>query len=82
MLRHSTGFVRTDVSCESKVQGRYRSFDFWISHRDFEAFRRSFQVEIERFNRFVAEQGFVEKELLLGSFYTDESDEGTDLTPA
>jgi len=53
-----------------------------MSHREFEDFRESFAGELERFNRGVADERFVERELLLGSFYKDESDDGADLTPA
>ena len=81
-MRRSKGYIRTELSCESKTNRRYRGFDFWISHREFEQFREQYAVHCERLKQWVADEGLLDRELLLGSFYVDESDEGTDLALA
>ena len=78
----SEGYVRTELR---PVEERgFRVLDYWQSHWDFEAFRRSWQHDIEQFRQWLANKEFVEFERLEASFYTDESDEGDDagLVPA
>jgi heme-degrading monooxygenase HmoA len=86
LLQKSEGFISTELKYESVVERRYKSFDHWRSHSDFEAFREGFQAEIEQLKRQVADEELVESEFLLGSFYIDENgsgfDEDTGLVPA
>ena len=72
-LAKKQGHVKSELRCESKADRRYRLWDFWLSHSDFERFRDEFQADLAEFNRKVEEQGLLEKEILLGSFYLDES---------
>ena len=57
-------------------------FDVWLSHEAFEAFRQREAAAIERFSRLMAHADVIARELMLGSFYMDELDEGDDLVPA
>jgi hypothetical protein len=72
----SEGYVRTElVPVEDR---RFRVFDYWQSHWDFEVFRESYQEDIEQFRQWLANKDLVEYEKLEASFYADESDEGGD----
>jgi hypothetical protein len=50
----------------------------------FERFREQYQAACDKLSRLIANEEWIEREILLGSFYVDESDrdEGTDLVPA
>lgn len=74
----SEGYVRTELQAVAIEDRRFRVLDYWQSHLDFEAFRESWQHDIEQFRQWLANQGWVEFEKFEASFYTDESDEGDD----
>jgi heme-degrading monooxygenase HmoA len=78
LLKKQEGFLRTELRYESVAEARYSSFDHWRSHTDFEVFRETFQVDVKRFEDEIAERKLIESEVLLGSYYVDESgdDEG------
>ncbi|MBZ5629565.1 MAG: hypothetical protein LAO06_11945 [Acidobacteriia bacterium] len=50
--------------------------DFWTSHREFEVFRAKFASHYDRFNRQVLEEGLIEKQVLVGTYYSDEPERG------
>ena len=68
----SEGYVRTELETASLQDRRFRVFDYWQSHWDFEAFRATYQRDVDQFGRWLASKELVEQETLLGSFYTDE----------
>jgi hypothetical protein len=76
--------VGTELRVESTSERRYRTFDYWKSHFGFERFREQYQADCDKLSRLIANEKWIEREILLGSFYIDESDadEGTDLVPA
>ena len=80
-LRRSTGYLGGVLRMEMGAGAgrRYKVFDYWRSHEDFESFRRERQQEIERFRLLVANEDLVKRETVLGLFYRDELDwdEGT-----
>jgi len=82
LLERSPQYLGSDLEVESKADRRYRVFDYWRSHEDFEGFREQHQEEYEKFSLWVRTEGLVERETVLGSFY-DESDldEGAGLVP-
>jgi hypothetical protein len=84
LLRRSSQYVRTELRVESVAERRYRTFDYWKSHLGFELFREQYQTDCDNLSRLIANEEWIEREILLGSFYVDESDadEGTDLVPA
>ena len=85
VLRSAEGFLLTELRYESVVERRYLGFDHWRSHEEFEAFREQQQGRLEEFQQQVAEQGLIESEILLGSFYLEQDgpeDEGSGLVPA
>jgi heme-degrading monooxygenase HmoA len=86
VLGNAEGFLLTELRYESVVERRYTSFDHWRSHKEFEAFREEQQSRLEEFQQQVAEQGLIESETLLGSFYLEQDgpdfDEGSGLVPA
>ena len=83
MLRGTDGFLGSELVCESRVERRYRLWDFWKSHVEFEAFRTAQQQAIDELAKLNASREVVLKEVQLGAFYIDEpGDEWTDLTPA
>lgn len=61
---------------------RYELRDYWISHREFEAFRGRQQLEIEQFKSWVAGKELIEREEVLGLFYLDDRDEEAGAVPA
>ena len=75
-LRRSEGYRGTEVRCESQAERRHRVLDFWASHREFEVFREKFAEDYDRFNRQVSEEGVIEKQILVGTYYTDEPEPG------
>ncbi len=84
LLRWSAEYLGTEFRLESKAGRRYKVFDYWQSHEDFESFRKQHQQQYEKFSQLIASDGLVLRETVLGSFYRNESDfdEGTGLVPA
>ena len=84
LLARSEKYLGTRLRQESKADRRNQAFDYWQSHSGFEEFREKYQLDCQNFGLLIASEGLVERELLLGSFYVDESDwdEGTDLVPS
>ena len=83
LLRGSPGYCGSKLRMEiAGRRRRYKGFDYWRSHEDFESFREQRQQEYEKFSLWVRSEGLVERETVLGSFY-DESDfdAGTDVVP-
>ena len=74
----SEGYVRTELQTASLADRSFRIFDIWQSHWDFEAFRESYQDDVEQFRRWLANKDLVDHETLVGSFYTDEADGSED----
>jgi len=83
LLRRSGEYLGTDCRLEAETERRYRVMDYWLSHEGFEEFRKAYQLEYEKFRQLVANEGLIERETLLGSFYGGGSDfdEGIDLVP-
>jgi heme-degrading monooxygenase HmoA len=83
MLRGAKGFLKSELFRESRVERRYRLWDFWRSHLQFEAFRAAQQQPIEELAQLNRSRELVLREVQLGAFYIDEPGEDwTDLTPA
>jgi hypothetical protein len=70
----SEGYLGTELHLVSLADCRYRVFDYWKSHRDFELFRGLYQQDVEQFRKWLANKDFSRQESLLGSFYVGESD--------
>ena len=82
-LAVSGRYLGTEVRVKSEAERSYQVIDYWRSHLDFETFRREHQLEYEKFSQMIANEGLVERETVLGTFYEDgPDDEWTDLTPA
>jgi hypothetical protein len=85
-LSRSVEYLKTELRLEPQGPRRYRVFDYWKSHWDFEAFRDKYQRELEEFSRLFLGEALVEREVFEGSFYEDDPglgpDEGTDLVPS
>jgi hypothetical protein len=85
-LRRLPQYLGTALRLE--LQGyrrrRYKVFDYWHSHEDFESFRREHQMDLGRFSLLIASEDLIESEIVLGSFYQDDSDfdDGTDTVPS
>ena len=79
----SRGYIRTELVRDVTDTLRFLTLDYWRSHEDFESFRKEHQQAYEKFSGLIASEGWIEREVLLGSFYKDESDfdEGTGLVP-
>ncbi|HEY7402767.1 MAG TPA: hypothetical protein VIB39_04550 [Candidatus Angelobacter sp.] len=76
-LRRSAGFVASFLREElSAGRRRYKVFDCWKSHEDFERCRQERQQEIEGFKLLIGHEGLVARETFLGSFYMSGPDEG------
>jgi heme-degrading monooxygenase HmoA len=78
LLQKASGFLGTELKCESEVERRFRTFDYWESHLQFEAFREFYKADCERLFRLVESEKIIDRELFLGSFYTggpDDDDE-------
>jgi len=75
-LKSSPGYVGSTLRMELEFAAgrRYKVFDYWKAHEDFEGFRRHRRQDLERFNLLVAGEGLIDRETLLGSFYQDDSD--------
>jgi hypothetical protein len=84
LLQKANGFLGTELRCESEIERRYKAFDYWSTHHHFERFRENFKTECERLHRLVESEKILDRELLLGSFYTDgpDLDDETGLVPA
>jgi heme-degrading monooxygenase HmoA len=84
LLQKASGFLGTELSCESEIERRYRTFDYWESHLHFEAFREIYKADRERLFRLVESEKILDRELLLGAFYTGgpDLDDETGLVPA
>ncbi len=84
LLGRSEKYLGTRLRQESEADRRYKTFDYWQSHSGFEEFREKYQLDCQNFSLLIASEGLVEREVLLGSFYADESDwdEGADLVPS
>ena len=72
----------SELVLESKVERLYTAFDYWTSHSQFETFRRTYQMECERFAQLVWFEGLLEKEVFLGSYYEEGPDDESDIVPA
>jgi hypothetical protein len=82
MLRGANGFVRSELICESRVERRFRLWDVWKSHFDFENFRVAQQQAIDELAQLNRSRDLVLREVQLGAFYIDgPGDDWTDLTP-
>ena len=81
LLSRGTGYLGSEVSCESAAERRYRVRDFWISHRWFELFREKFSVEYERLERLLSTEGLLEREQFVGAYYEKERGDGDELVP-
>lgn len=83
LLGKAAGYLGSELVCKSRRERRYRAFDYWTSHWEFEFFREAHQKELERFTEWVMNDCLLEKEIFLGAYYRDEPepDEGTDIVP-
>jgi heme-degrading monooxygenase HmoA len=83
LLRGSAGYRGSSLRMELMGwRRRYKVFDHWRSHEDFERFREQRQQEYEKFSLWVRSEGLVERETVLGSFYDEpDFDAGTGLVP-
>ena len=86
LLKRSDEYLGTRIRLEAEAPSRYRVFDYWRSHWDFEAFRAKHQRELEEFNRSALGEAQVVHEVFKGSFYELDPDsgpeEGTDMVPS
>ncbi|MGH9512404.1 MAG: hypothetical protein ACRD2U_09750 [Terriglobales bacterium] len=80
-LRQASGYLGTEVECESQTERRYRVRDFWLGHRDFEMFRERFAPEYERFESLIRSNGLVEREHFVGAYYEKGPGEEDELVP-
>ena len=76
------GCLGSKLDLMSETEGRYQVWDRWNSHLDFERFRQSSKSEIERISEFVAREGWLIREVFLGSFYEDDPGDENGLAPA
>jgi hypothetical protein len=79
LLSKARGYLDTEIECESPVEGRYRVRDFWKSHLGFEEFRERFVVEYEKLDRLMVAEGLIEKQQLVGEYYSGEGSDGDGL---
>jgi hypothetical protein len=84
LLMLSPQYLGSELREESKAERRYRIFDYWRSHEDFEFFRGYHRQAYEKFSQWIQSEKLIERETVLGSFYESDSDsdEGTGLVPA
>ena len=80
LLGRMSGYLDSELRCESLAERKYRALDFWTSHSKFESFRERFAAEYDRFNQLVSAEGLVERQEVVGTYY--ESSEGDGLIPA
>ena len=69
LLFESDGYLGSEVSCEIPESRQYRVKDYWVWHRDFEKFRSLRQVDFERFEIWIASEGWIERQEFLGAYY-------------
>ena len=67
-LGQASGYLATEVECESLVGGQYRVRDFWSWHREFEIFRERCAEGFSEFERMVV-AALVEKQEFVGAYY-------------
>jgi hypothetical protein len=79
MLSAADGFIASKLRCHSLIEKRYTLFDYWRSHQHFEAFRRHRGSECESLSRWLLDEGVIEREVWLGSFYERDDDDGAEL---
>jgi hypothetical protein len=84
LVRCAEGYIDTAVSCESQIERRYRVFDYWVSHADFETFRERFAGRYRRLNELLLDEGLITRQWLVGTYYSANPDEaeGDALVPA
>jgi heme-degrading monooxygenase HmoA len=76
LLGRSPGYLKSSVRLELfGGQRRYKVFDYWRSHQDFEQCRSEQQEEIERLSLLLVSEGTVRRATVLGSFYEEGPDE-------
>jgi hypothetical protein len=77
LLKRSPGYVRSDLQCGFEIEGQYRLLDFWLSHWDFESFRRVNAAELDEVSRMWKAEGLFEREWWVGTYYVvgDDGDE-------
>ena len=75
-FRRSEGYIRTELVNDVTDRLRFLTLDYWRSHEDFNWFREMFQREYERFTQLVTDEGIIERQRVVGSFYIDDSDLG------
>jgi hypothetical protein len=68
-LYGAEGYLKTEVWCEIPAARQYRVRDWWSWHRDFEKFRKRFQIEFEQFESWIRSEGLIEREQFLGAYY-------------
>jgi hypothetical protein len=76
MLKRSPGFVRSDLQWGLDIEGQYRLRDFWLSHWDFESFRRMYAEELDELSRVWKAEGLFEREWWVGTYYVVDDDSG------
>lgn len=60
------GYVRTELSRDLQVEGRYMTLDFWVSREAYEKFR---EANADRYHAIDAEcEAMTESEVEIGSF--------------
>ena len=74
LLRQGSGYLATEVWCESPESAQYRVKDLWSWHRNFEIFRARFQAEFERFEEWLRSERLVERKQFLGAYYEKPED--------
>ena len=74
----SEGYGKTEVKVLSPEEGRCEVRDYWQSHFSFEAFRESYQLDVEKFHDWLASKEMILQEKYIGAFYLDEGDGGDD----
>jgi hypothetical protein len=75
-LSRSSGYAGSELRCESPDQRQFRLKDFWKSHLEFESFRDKFAADYEQLTQRVALDRIVERQELVGMYYTDENERG------
>jgi hypothetical protein len=77
LLVEASGYLGTEIWCESAASRQYRVRDLWSWHREFESFRDRFQLEFERFEELLRTEILVERQEFLGAYY-EKSDDGNE----
>ena len=81
LARREGGYLGCECTCESQTERRFRVFDFWLSHREFESFREKFAAEVEKFNMLLLSEGLVVQQELVGTYYASDDDRGDEAVP-